>query len=64
MKLIHKGELQAVEDKYEAQKKIQMALEAQVLDLHSRLGQSHKPVLVKPEGKLFFCSFNWYKFIY
>lgn len=50
MKMMYKGERSALEEKYNAQKKIQLTLQAQLLDVHSRLGQTQRPVLVRSEG--------------
>ena len=44
--------LKALEEKYNAQKKIQLALQGQLLDVFSRLGQAQKPTLYKDEGNL------------
>ena len=45
----HKGELQATEEKYRAQKKIQQAMQAQILDLSGQLAQALGPS-AEPEG--------------
>ena len=42
---------QAFEEKYNAQKKIQLTLQAQLLDVYSRLGQAQKPVITRADSK-------------